>query len=37
MGKVSPTIILLVLDTQRADRMSVYGYDKDTTPGANPP
>jgi len=32
MGKRKPTIILLVLDTQRADRMSVYGYHKDTTP-----
>lgn len=27
-----PNIILLVLDTHRAERMSIYGYDKDTTP-----
>lgn len=27
-----PNIILLVLDTHRAERMSVYGYTKDTTP-----
>lgn len=27
-----PNILLLVLDTQRADRLSCYGYDKETTP-----
>ncbi len=27
-----PNIIMLVLDTQQARRMSMYGYDKDTTP-----
>ena len=27
-----PNIILLVLDTHRLDRLSVYGYEKDTTP-----
>ncbi len=28
----SPNILLIVLDTVRADRMSVYGYSRDTTP-----
>ena len=32
MGKRRPNIILLVLDTQRADRMSIYGCQKHTTP-----
>lgn len=32
MTKKQPNIILLVLDTQRAGRMSMYGYEKDTTP-----
>jgi arylsulfatase A-like enzyme len=27
-----PDIVLLVLDTQRADRLSCYGYDQPTTP-----
>ncbi len=27
-----PDIVVLVLDTVRADRMGVYGYDRDTTP-----
>ncbi|HEC24106.1 MAG TPA: DUF229 domain-containing protein, partial [Chloroflexi bacterium] len=27
-----PNIILLVLDTLRSERMSIYGYEKDTTP-----
>lgn len=27
-----PDIILLVLDTQRRDRLSCYGYDRETTP-----
>ncbi|MGF1503659.1 MAG: sulfatase-like hydrolase/transferase, partial [Anaerolineae bacterium] len=27
-----PNIIMLVLDTMRAERMSVYGYQKETTP-----
>lgn len=27
-----PSIILLVLDTVRADHLSVYGYERDTTP-----
>jgi len=29
---VGPDVILLVLDTVRADHMSVYGYEIDTTP-----
>lgn len=28
----SPNIILIVMDTVRADHLSVYGYDQDTTP-----
>lgn len=32
MTRQPPNIILLVLDTHRADRMGVYGYEKDTTP-----
>jgi uncharacterized sulfatase len=31
MSQNRPDIILLVLDTQRADRMSLYGYPKKTT------
>ncbi len=27
-----PNVLWIVLDTVRADRMSVYGYDKETTP-----
>jgi glucan phosphoethanolaminetransferase (alkaline phosphatase superfamily) len=27
-----PDIILLVLDTQRRDRLSCYGYPRETTP-----
>jgi arylsulfatase A-like enzyme len=27
-----PNVILIVMDTTRADHMSVYGYEKDTTP-----
>jgi len=27
-----PTIVLLVLDTLRADHMSIYGYERETTP-----
>jgi uncharacterized sulfatase len=27
-----PDVVLLVLDTQRADRLSCYGYERDTTP-----
>jgi arylsulfatase A-like enzyme len=27
-----PNVILLILDTVRADRMSVYGFSRDTTP-----
>lgn len=27
-----PDIVLIVLDTVRADRMGVYGYERDTTP-----
>lgn len=27
-----PNILLLVLDTQRTDRLSLYGYEKETTP-----
>lgn len=29
---VSPNIILIVMDTVRADHLSCYGYDKNTTP-----
>ncbi len=32
MTKRKPNIILLVLDTHRAERMSIYGYGKDLTP-----
>jgi uncharacterized sulfatase len=32
MSSKPPNIIFLVLDTHRADRMSIYGYGKDTTP-----
>mgnify|MGYP000605791849 CR=1 FL=1 len=32
MNQTKPNIILLVLDTHRAERMSVYGYHKDVTP-----
>ena len=28
----APNVLLLVMDTQRADRMSVYGYPRPTTP-----
>jgi len=28
----SPDIIFLVLDTQRADRLSCYGYPQETSP-----
>ena len=28
----APNILLIVLDTVRADRLSLYGYDRDTTP-----
>ena len=27
-----PDILLLVLDTQRVDRLSVYGYERETSP-----
>ena len=27
-----PNIVLIVLDTTRADHLSVYGYERDTTP-----
>jgi arylsulfatase A-like enzyme len=29
----SPNVLFVVLDTVRADRLSVYGYERDTTPG----
>ncbi|GAB4475778.1 MAG: sulfatase [Anaerolineae bacterium] len=32
MTRKRPNIIFLVLDTHRAERMSIYGYHKDTTP-----
>ncbi len=32
MSTSSPDIILLVLDTQRADRLGCYGYDRPTSP-----
>ncbi|WP_406694850.1 sulfatase [Singulisphaera sp. Ch08] len=28
----APNVLLIVLDTVRADRLSLYGYDRDTTP-----
>ncbi len=31
--RLGPNIILIVLDTVRADHLSVYGYPRDTTPG----
>lgn len=31
-GHNKPNVILITLDTLRADHMSVYGYDRDTTP-----
>lgn len=31
-GARGPNVILIVLDTVRADHLSVYGYDRDTTP-----
>jgi arylsulfatase A-like enzyme len=31
-GRSSPHVILIVLDTVRADRLSVYGHGRDTTP-----
>ncbi len=31
-GENKPNIILIVLDTVRADHLSVYGYDRPTTP-----
>ena len=31
-GGTGPHVFLLVLDTVRADHLSVYGYDRDTTP-----
>jgi arylsulfatase A-like enzyme len=31
-GEALPSIIVLVLDTVRADRLSLYGYERDTTP-----
>jgi arylsulfatase A-like enzyme len=30
--RASPNVLLIVWDTVRADRMSLYGYDKPTTP-----
>jgi arylsulfatase A-like enzyme len=29
----TPNLVLVVLDTVRADRMSAYGYERETTPG----
>jgi len=29
----APAIFLLILDTVRADHLSIYGYERDTTPG----
>ena len=29
----SPNVVMIVLDTLRADRLGVYGYDKDISPG----
>lgn len=31
-GPDAPNVLLLVLDTVRADRLSLYGYHRDTTP-----
>ncbi len=32
VGKKYPNIVLIVLDTHRRDRLSLYGYDRETTP-----
>ena len=32
MASSQPNILFIVLDTQRRDRLSLYGYDKDTSP-----
>jgi arylsulfatase A-like enzyme len=32
MANKQPNVIVLVLDTHRVERMSIYGYEKDTTP-----
>ena len=31
-GPTAPNVLLIVLDTVRADRLSLYGYGRDTTP-----
>ncbi|MDG3004780.1 sulfatase [Paludisphaera mucosa] len=33
--KETPNVLLLVLDTVRAESLSLYGYDRDTTPNLN--
>jgi arylsulfatase A-like enzyme len=33
MSARSPNVVLIILDTVRADHMSVYGYEAPTTPG----
>src|SRR5262245_10810992 len=32
MPQAKPNVIFLVLDTHRAERMSIYGYHRNTTP-----
>ncbi|RLF17104.1 MAG: sulfatase, partial [Thermoprotei archaeon] len=32
MGMERPNVLLIVMDTQRADNLSCYGYHKPTTP-----
>ncbi|MEM7795555.1 MAG: sulfatase-like hydrolase/transferase, partial [Cyanobacteria bacterium P01_C01_bin.118] len=32
MPSTQPDVIFLVLDTQRVDRLSCYGYEKPTSP-----
>jgi arylsulfatase A-like enzyme len=31
-GRTSPNVLLIVMDTVRADHTSIYGYERDTTP-----
>lgn len=35
VAKHAPNVLLLVLDTVRAESLSLYGYDRDTTPNLN--
>jgi len=33
VSREAPNVILITIDTQRADRLSCYGYEKISTPG----